>query len=73
MTDYERGYLDGVAAASDAVASFFKAQRDRDAKIIGDMVGTQKMMQAAMLILLAPLQDQVRQLRPGEGGNGETT
>ena len=66
MTEYERGYLDGVAAASDKIASFFHAQKDKDAQIASQMHAAHAMMHGVMLKVLAPLQDEVRHQRPPE-------
>ena len=62
--EYDRGYLDGIDAASQLIAVFFQSQKDRDAKAVADLTAAQAMMHGLMLNLLAPLQDKVRALRP---------
>jgi len=68
-TDYERGYRDGVTAASSKIAAFFDSQRAKDAGAISAMAGAHAMMHGLMLQVLAPLQDEVRMLKP-EIANG---
>lgn len=64
--EYSRGYLDGVAAASNVVAAFFGAQEKRDARTVGELSNAQALMRQAMLVMLAPLQDDIGRLRPSE-------
>lgn len=64
ITEYERGYLDGVAAASAKVATFFQSQKEQDARILREMGDGQAMMHKVMLNVLTPLQDEVRHLKP---------
>lgn len=68
-TEYQRGYQDGVAAASDRVAAFFQAQKDKHARTVAEMNQANTMIEGMMLKLLAPLQDEVRFLKP-ENANG---
>lgn len=62
--DYVRGYLDGVAVASDTIAAYFADQKKKDAATLADLNQAQQMMQTMLLHLLAPLQETVRRLRP---------
>lgn len=64
--EYSRGYLDGIAAASDVVAAFFGAQEKRDARTVRELSTAQALMRQTMLVMLAPLQDDIRRLRPSE-------
>ena len=69
-TEYQRGYQDGVAAASDKIAAFFNDQKKKHIAAVATMHQANAMIEGFMLNLLAPLQDEVRHLKL-EIANGE--
>ena len=62
--DYARGYREGVLAASDQIAKFFHALKAEHATAIATMNTAQTMVEGVILARLAPLQDDVRRLKP---------
>ena len=65
-TEYERGFRDGVIAASGKIAEHYDAIRKRQAKMQSDMEQANLLMQRMILSELAPLQETVRRLEPAQ-------
>lgn len=71
VTDYERGFRDGVIAAGIQIAEHYKALKERGAQAVSDLIAANQMMHSLVLAELAPLQDRVNQLQVGKAdGHG---
>jgi hypothetical protein len=66
LTDYARGYRDGVSAASVQIAEHYRALEEKGRKTKADIEMANKMLQGLVLAELAPLQDRVNRLRAME-------
>lgn len=66
LTEYDRGYRDGVAAASVQVADHYRALQKKHRQAEADLATANRMLDSLVLAELAPLQDRVNRLRAQE-------
>jgi hypothetical protein len=69
--DYDRGYRDGVAAASVQIADHYRALQKKHRQAEADIAMANKMLDSLLLAELAPLQDRINRLSAaGAESNG---
>lgn len=66
LTDYARGYRDGVTAASLQIADHYRAMQQKHRQTAADIVMANGLLDSLVLAELAPLQDRVNRLRTPE-------
>ena len=66
LTEYDRGYRDGVAAASMQIAGHYLTLQKKGRQAEADIKAGNKMIESLVLAELAPLQDRVNKLRATE-------